>query len=53
MTDCIMKFWKIEETQIAFPQLLDPEQEFCESHYQKSHKRDKSGRYIVEMPIRE
>lgn len=50
LDDCLSKFWKIEE--IDFSQLVS-EQEFCESHYQKSYKRGKSGRQIIEMSIRE
>ncbi|XP_035204844.1 uncharacterized protein LOC118179795, partial [Stegodyphus dumicola] len=51
LEECVHKFWQIEE--IANEPRRSEEDEFCELHYQKTHRRNESGRFIVQMPIRE
>ena len=46
----IKKFWEIEEVQIA-PKFCTEEQE-CEQHFLATHRRDSTGRYIVQLPLR-
>lgn len=48
----IEKFWLLEDLNNDEP-ILSNEEEFCELHFQKTHKRDNSGRYVVQMPIKE
>ncbi|GBN79265.1 hypothetical protein AVEN_87624-1 [Araneus ventricosus] len=50
--DCLRKFWEVET--INEPaKMLSEEEEFCEHHYKTTHKRDKTGRYIVQMPVKD
>ncbi|XP_062542508.1 uncharacterized protein LOC134210476 [Armigeres subalbatus] len=37
----------------VFEEERDSEEEECESHFQTTHRRDASGRYIVELPLKE
>lgn len=48
----IEKFWSVEnisEDQV----ILSEEEEFCESHFKETHKRNKDGRFVVKMPMKE
>ncbi|GBN00526.1 hypothetical protein AVEN_171744-1 [Araneus ventricosus] len=47
--DCLRKFWEVE-TITESEKMLSEEEEFCEHHY-KTHKRDETGRYIVQMSV--
>ncbi|GBN40502.1 hypothetical protein AVEN_492-1, partial [Araneus ventricosus] len=48
--DCLRKFWEVET--INEPaKMLSEEEEFCEHHYKTTHKRDETGRYIVQIPV--
>ncbi|GBM91351.1 hypothetical protein AVEN_7003-1 [Araneus ventricosus] len=50
--DCLRKFWEVET--INEPaKMLSEEEEFCEHHYKTTHKRDETGRYIVQMPVKD
>lgn len=45
------RFWEIEEIPKSNP--LSREDEICENIFNKTHFRDKTGRYIVQLPFRE
>ncbi|GBN92024.1 Dual specificity protein phosphatase 23 [Araneus ventricosus] len=50
--DCLRKFWEVET--INEPaKMLSEEEEFCEHHYKTTHKRDETGRYIVQMKVKD
>ncbi|XP_004521657.1 uncharacterized protein LOC101451129 [Ceratitis capitata] len=46
----LAKLWELEEA----PQKmhLTSEEQFCEDHFRSSHRRDLSGRFIVELPLK-
>lgn len=49
--DTILKqFWEAEEPPKAA--VKQPEADFCETHFMKTHSRDDSGRYKVRLPIK-
>uniref|UniRef100_A0A8D9ARL7 Integrase catalytic domain-containing protein n=1 Tax=Cacopsylla melanoneura TaxID=428564 RepID=A0A8D9ARL7_9HEMI len=43
------RFWEIEE--VEPPLIQDPDDIKCEEHFQKTHYRDVTGRYIVALPF--
>ncbi|KAJ8963863.1 hypothetical protein NQ317_004277 [Molorchus minor] len=45
--DKIIKFWNIEEINNARP-LLSQEEKYCEAHFEKTTRRDSTGRFIVD-----
>ncbi|GBM23741.1 hypothetical protein AVEN_271107-1 [Araneus ventricosus] len=49
--DCLRKFWEVET--ITESEKMLSEEEFCEHHYKTTHKRDETGRYIVQMQIKD
>lgn len=49
--ELIHQFWKIEEVPNVSP--LSPEQQACEAHFQLTHKRDSSGRFVVTLPFKD
>ena len=44
---CLKRFWELESVPPAV--LLSPNDETCEKLYQKTCKRDQSGRYVVQL----
>ncbi|XP_042911844.1 uncharacterized protein [Parasteatoda tepidariorum] len=50
----LRKFWEVEEC-LSSKELnyMSLEDNLCELHYQNTHKRDDTGRYIVQMPIKD
>ncbi|XP_063368229.1 uncharacterized protein LOC134656603 [Cydia amplana] len=48
--DNLQKFWELE----SVPELRSytPEEKLCESFFQKTHKRDDTGRYVVALPFK-
>lgn len=50
MDGLLQKFWIIEEPDV--PDISTTEDELCESWFQKSTKRDGSGRFVVSLPFR-
>ncbi|XP_046145715.1 uncharacterized protein LOC123989040 [Osmia bicornis bicornis] len=55
-TDCqlgelLSRFWTQEEPPQDTAPLLTPEEQECEDHFQITHSRDSSGRYIVRLPL--
>ncbi|XP_046145532.1 uncharacterized protein LOC123988827 [Osmia bicornis bicornis] len=56
-TDCqlgelLSRFWTQEEPPQDTAPLLTPEEQECEDHFQTTHSRDSSGRYIVRLPLK-
>ncbi|KAJ8980333.1 hypothetical protein NQ317_008041 [Molorchus minor] len=49
--DKIIKFWNIEEINNARP-LLSQEEKYCEAHFEKTTRRDSTGRFIVNVPFK-
>jgi hypothetical protein len=47
----LRKFWEIEEIGNELPK--SKENSICEEHYARTHRRDKTGKYIVTMPFKE
>lgn len=47
----LRKFWEIEEIGNDLPK--SKENLICEEHYARTHRRDKSGKYTVTMPLKE
>lgn len=44
----VEQFWKIEEVPTQKKKQI--KQDYCETHYNETHKRDHEGRFIVELP---
>ncbi|GBO46709.1 hypothetical protein AVEN_268596-1 [Araneus ventricosus] len=47
----LKQFWEIENVESDIPK--SRESVLCEEHFQNNHSSDKSGRYIVKMPLKE
>ncbi|XP_018360400.1 PREDICTED: uncharacterized protein LOC108759454 [Trachymyrmex cornetzi] len=47
----LIRFWEIEETLDA--RALSKEEKDCESHFVKTARRDRDGRFIVNIPFKE
>ncbi|GBN43172.1 hypothetical protein AVEN_58849-1 [Araneus ventricosus] len=47
----LKQFWEIENIESDIPK--SRESILCEEHFQNNHSRDKSGRYIVKIPLKE
>lgn len=45
----LRRFWEIEEMHPE--RTLTSDEEYCEEHYRKTHKRDPTGRFIVRLPF--
>ncbi|XP_063994400.1 uncharacterized protein LOC135171756 [Diachasmimorpha longicaudata] len=54
LTELLQRFWVQEEPPISTNPTneLTPEELECEEHFQRTHQRDTSGRYIVRLPLR-
>ncbi|XP_063991165.1 uncharacterized protein LOC135169797 [Diachasmimorpha longicaudata] len=54
LTELLQRFWVQEEPPISTNATneLTPDELECEEHFQRTHQRDKSGRYIVRLPLR-
>ena len=48
--DSLCKFWELEEC--CSTPILSPEDAECEMHFQKTHSRDATGRYVVRLPLK-
>lgn len=48
--DMMRKFWEIEEVPYIAP--LSDEEQSCESHFLSTTKRDKNGRFVVNLPLK-
>ncbi|KAK9702017.1 hypothetical protein QE152_g30218 [Popillia japonica] len=47
----IAKFWELEE--IPAQRRFSLEEQFCESHFKETTKRDDTGRFIVKLPFKQ
>ncbi|XP_063991158.1 uncharacterized protein LOC135169790 [Diachasmimorpha longicaudata] len=53
LLELLQKFWVQEELSIQHQHSeLSTEELECEKHFQETHRRDESGRYIVRLPLR-
>ncbi|XP_055605321.1 uncharacterized protein LOC129753522 [Uranotaenia lowii] len=50
LNDSVKKFWEIES--VPEEQTISTEESECEEHFLATHQRDDSGRYIVQLPLR-
>lgn len=46
----LRKFWELEE--IVDEHKPTKEEEYCELHFQKTHRRKPDGRYVVDLPFK-
>lgn len=44
------KFWRTEEVEVA--NTKTKEEDLCEQHFRRTHRRDEKGRFTVELPKR-
>ncbi|XP_062708370.1 uncharacterized protein LOC134288239 isoform X1 [Aedes albopictus] len=51
LSQSIQRFWEVED--VADVVERSSEEEECEEHFKATHRRDASGRYIVELPLKE
>ncbi|XP_058817389.1 uncharacterized protein LOC131680696 [Topomyia yanbarensis] len=51
MASIVRKFWEVESFESG--KALSLEEQYCESHFSKTHFRAPDGRYVVRLPIRE
>ncbi|XP_062538129.1 uncharacterized protein LOC134206429 [Armigeres subalbatus] len=51
LSHSIQRFWEVED--VADTEECGSEEAECEEHFRETHRRDASGRYIVELPLKE
>lgn len=51
--DMLRKFWEIETDLFKKRKVMTKEEERCEEIYKISTKRDETGRYIVQLPLKQ
>lgn len=47
----VQKFWEIES--VAPELVLTTDMEKCEQHFLATHRRDETGRYVVQLPLKD
>ncbi|XP_071052910.1 uncharacterized protein [Onthophagus taurus] len=47
----IEKFWQLEEVR-THEKLLSEDEQYCETHFQNTHRRDEDGRFLVTLPTK-
>lgn len=50
--ELLARFWSQEESPSSTGSQLSAEEEACEQHYQSTHSRDVTGRYVVRLPLK-
>lgn len=50
--ELIARFWRQEELPSCVASKLSEDEENCERHFQTTHSRDATGRYIVRLPLK-
>ncbi|XP_055680312.1 uncharacterized protein LOC129788362 [Lutzomyia longipalpis] len=53
LDDSLKKFWMSENVPSDKKKCYTKEEQFCEDHFAKTHTRDESGRYVVELAFKE
>ncbi|CAH2042546.1 unnamed protein product, partial [Iphiclides podalirius] len=48
--DNLQRFWELES--FSEKRSYTPDEELCESFFQKTHSRDEAGRYVVALPFK-
>ncbi|XP_058837137.1 uncharacterized protein LOC131693385 [Topomyia yanbarensis] len=51
LSQSIQRFWEVEDVASADKSCNDEDE--CEEHFKVTHRRDASGRYIVQLPLKE
>lgn len=51
VSEAIQRFWELEEIGTQPPMSREDEQ--CEQHFQATHSRDHTGRYVLRLPLKE
>ena len=46
-----LRFWEQEE--VPSKPLLKPDEQWCEDHFDLTHTRDETGRFIVRLPFKD
>ncbi|KAI8441259.1 hypothetical protein MSG28_014900 [Choristoneura fumiferana] len=49
----LRSFWELESEPSNNPKILSPEEQRCEEIYHATTTRDKNGRYVVRLPLRD
>ncbi|XP_015118964.1 uncharacterized protein LOC107042432 [Diachasma alloeum] len=52
LLDLLKRFWVQEEPPSHENMELGPEELECEEHFQRTHTRESSGRYVVRLPLK-
>lgn len=51
--DLLKKFWEIDNESYTNKPLLTKDEELCEHIYEETTERDETGRYVVQLPLKE
>ncbi|XP_062556907.1 uncharacterized protein LOC134221736 [Armigeres subalbatus] len=51
LEECMQRFFNQEE--ISEPAMITTEEQRFEEHYQRTYRREKSGRFVVQLPFRD
>ncbi|XP_058816629.1 uncharacterized protein LOC131679895 [Topomyia yanbarensis] len=51
LCDSIQRFWEVESVPQQFQS--STEEDECERHFIATHRRDETGRYVVQLPLRD
>lgn len=51
INESLQKFWELEEASTPITTLTEEEGR-CENHFLETHTRDETGRYVVQLPLR-
>ncbi|XP_058817754.1 uncharacterized protein LOC131681065 [Topomyia yanbarensis] len=51
LCDSIQRFWEVESVPQQFQS--STEEDECEKHFIATHRRDKTGRYVVQLPLKD
>ena len=52
MKESIQRFYRDEDYRNSKGFLTDEEQ-YCETHFEQTHKKNSNGRFVVEIPLKE
>ncbi|XP_050293693.1 uncharacterized protein LOC126734196 [Anthonomus grandis grandis] len=52
LDDTLTKFWEIEEVKLSKEKFTE-EERYCEDFFEKTVKRDATGRYVVKIPFKQ
>lgn len=52
LQDMLTRFWVQEEPPTTADSHITPDEQECERHFQTTHTRDSTGRYVVRIPLK-